>query len=141
MTPEELKQRTRAFALRVIRLAEALPRTRAGETIARQLIRAGTSVAANYRAACRAKSNADFIAKMAIVEEEADESLFWMELIVEGGTMKPDRVSGLMKEAKELLAIAVASTNTARGRPRGRGSCFPAVRRKSAIRNPQSAIG
>jgi four helix bundle protein len=141
MTPEELKQRTRAFALRVIRLAEALPRTRAGETIARQLIRAGTSVAANYRAACRAKSNADFIAKMAIVEEEADESLFWMELIVEGGTMKPDRVTGLMKEAKELLAIAVASANTARGRPRGRGPYSSAVRRKSAIRNPQSAIG
>jgi four helix bundle protein len=141
MTPEELKRRTKTFALRVTRLVEAVPRTRAGDAIARQLIKAGTSVAANYRAACRAKSNADFIAKMAIVEEEADEALFWMELIVEGGMLKESRVSSLMKEAAELLAIAVASSNTARGRPRGRGHCDSAVRRQSAIRNPQSAIG
>jgi len=140
MTPEELKDRTKEFALRIIRLAEALPRTRAGDIIARQLIKAGTSVAANYRAACRAKSNADFISKMGIVEEEADESGFWLEMIVDGSLMRKGLVSDLLKESQELLAIAVASSNTARGRPRGWGPSGSAARRKSAIRNPQSAI-
>jgi len=82
MNKEEMKRRTKEFALRVIRLTEALPKTQTAQVIGRQLLRSATSVAANYRAACRAKSTADFISKMGTVEEEADESLFWMEFAV-----------------------------------------------------------
>jgi four helix bundle protein len=140
MTPDDMKRRTRAFALRIIRLCEALPQTRAANTVARQLLNAGTSVGANYRAACRARSNADFISKMGIVEEECDESLYWMELLVDAGLVKPAALKLLMQEANEILAIVVASANTARGRPRGPARQVSAGR-KSAIRNPQSAIG
>jgi len=115
MKERDLRQRTRAFALRVIRLVEALPKTRTAEVIGKQLLRAGTSVGANYRAACRAKSTRDFIYKMALVEEEADESLYWMELLVEAGLVKIERLQSLMVEADELIAITVSSIKTARG--------------------------
>jgi len=141
MTPDELKRRTRQFALRVIRLAEALPRSRAADVIGRQLVRSGSSVGANYRAACRARSNADFIAKMSIVEEEADETVYWLELLVDSKMVSAPALQPLLKEANELLAITVASVNTARGKRRQGGPATSAVSRcKSAIRNPQSAI-
>jgi len=102
----------------VVRLVESLPKRGAGSVIARQLLRAGTSVGANYRAACRARSNRDFISKMGIVEEEADEAAYWMELLVEAGIVTEQKLSALMKEADELLAISVASIKTARGSSR-----------------------
>ena len=120
MKPEDLKQRTKRFALRVIRMTQALPRNREVEIIGRQVLRSGTSVGANYRSACRAKSAADFIAKMHIVQEEADESLYWMELLVEGGFVAKERVENLMHEAEELVAIVVASINTARKKLRSK---------------------
>ena len=119
MTPEQMKKRTKALALRVIRLVQALPRTRVADVLARQLLKSGTSVGANYRAACRARSTADFIAKLGIVEEEADESMYWIELLVEAELIKAGLVSDLLHEAEEILAIVVASINTARGGPRG----------------------
>ena len=105
MDPEEMKRRTKQFALRVIRLVESLAKEQTAQVIGRQLLRSATSVAANYRAACRAKSTADFISKMGTVEEEADESLFWMELLVETGITKREKLELLMKEADELVAI------------------------------------
>ncbi len=111
---EELKRRTKAYALRVMRLCDAIPDSPAGRVIRGQLLRAGTSVGANYRAACRAKSPADFIAKMGTVEEETDESLYWMELLIEGDLLPKDRLTDLMAEGDELVAIFVASINTAR---------------------------
>jgi len=120
MTPEEMKTRTRKFSLRVMRLVEALPRTRTGEIVGRQLLRCGTSVGANYRSACCARSKADFIARMGIVEEEADEAAYWMELLAEAELVAESRVANLMKECKEIVAIVVASINTARGQPRKR---------------------
>ncbi|MBW1851200.1 MAG: four helix bundle protein [Deltaproteobacteria bacterium] len=110
----DLKDRTKRFALRVIRLCEALSKGRTADVIGRQLLRCGTSVGANYRAACRAKSPADFVAKMGIVEEECDECLFWMELMIEAGLMPKDRLSDLICEADELLAITVSSIKTGR---------------------------
>ncbi|MFN0107269.1 MAG: four helix bundle protein [Blastocatellia bacterium] len=118
MTTQELKNRTKAFALRVIRLVEKLPSGRTADVISKQLVRSATSVAANYRASCRAKSNADFIAKMGIVEEEADESAFWMEVICESGLMKKELVEELLDEANQIVAIVVSSVNTARGHKR-----------------------
>lgn len=114
MDKEELKRRTKQFALRVVRFVEALPRGRTADVLGRQLLRSGTSLGANYRAACRAKSTADFISKMGTVEEEADESVYWMELLVEAGIVKADRLESLMKEGNEILAITVASINTAK---------------------------
>ena len=111
---KDLKQRTKEFALRIIRLVEALPRGRTADVIGGQLLRSGTSVGSNYRSACRARSTADFISKMGIVEEEADESLFWMELLVEAELMSEQRVQDLMKEADEILAITVSSIKTAK---------------------------
>ena len=116
MQGDDLKRRTKAFALRVIKLVEALPKTRTADVIGRQLLRCGTSVGANYRAAARARSTADFIAKMGIVEEEADESLYWMELLVESGLIDAERLAPLMAETNEIVAIIVASINTARHR-------------------------
>jgi len=115
MTPDELKARTKAFALRTIKLVDAMPRGRASQVRARQLLRSATSVGANYLAACRAQSKADFTAKVSIVLEEADESLYWLELIVESGLMKAGRLEELMKEASELVAIVSASRKAARG--------------------------
>jgi len=107
----DLRQRTKAFALRVIRLVDSLPRRRSADAIGNQLLRSGTSVAANYRASCRARSLADFIAKMGIVEEEADD---WMELLIESGLVPETRPAGLLGEANELVAITVASIRTAK---------------------------
>jgi len=114
MTPNEFKQRTKAFALRVIRLVESLPRSRVAGVIGGQLLRCGTSVGANYRAACRARSSAEFTAKMGIVEEECDESAYWIELLVEAGIVKESRVSSLLNEAEEILSMVVASIKTSR---------------------------
>ncbi len=105
---------TKSFALRVIRMVEALPKGRTSEVIGRQSVRSGTSVGANYRAACRAKSPADFISKMGTVEEETDESIFWMELIMESGLMQERLLKDLMREAGEILAIIVSSIKTVR---------------------------
>ena len=118
MTEDDLKDRTKAFALRVIKLVQSLPSTPLAKHIGGQLLRCGTSVAANYRAACRGKSRADFIAKMGIVEEEADESAFWMEMLVETNLTKVDLVGDLLNEANQLVGIFVSSINTARGRKR-----------------------
>jgi four helix bundle protein len=114
MTPDEFKKRTKSFALRVIKLVQSLPRTRESAVLARQLLRSATSVAANYRAACRAKSVPDFISKMDTVEEESDESLLWMELIAESGILSQDRLQNLITEASELTAMTVASINKSR---------------------------
>jgi four helix bundle protein len=111
---ENLKNRTKLFAMEVIRLVESLPPGQACKILGNQLLRSGTSVRANYRAACRSKSTADFISKMGTVEEEADESGYWMELPVDSGKAKIADVSDLFKEAGELTAIAVSSINTAR---------------------------
>ena len=111
---EDLKKRMRVFALHVIRLASGLPHDKVGDVIGRQLLKCGTSVGANYRAASRAKSQADFIAKMGIVEEESDESLYWLELLVEAGLIQRQKVAGLLAEADQFVAIAVASILTAR---------------------------
>lgn len=116
MTPQKFKARTKAYALRVIKVVDALPRDNVSMTLGKQLLRCGTSVAANYRASARAKSNADFISKMGTVEEECDESLLWMELLVESQRVKPRRLQLLIGEGTELLAMTVASINTARSR-------------------------
>lgn len=115
---DNLKERSKKFALRVIRLVDSLPKTLAERTIGSQLIRSGTSVPANYRAACRARSNAEFIAKMGIVEEETDESAFWIEFLVDAGIVKMALVADLLDEANQLTAIWVTSINTARGKKR-----------------------
>ncbi len=114
MTKQELLKRTKAFALRVIKSVQALPADSVGDVLGKQLLRCGTSVGANYRAACRAKSTADFINKLKIVEEECDESLYWMELIVESGLIPAKRLEKLHVEANELLAITVAALRTTR---------------------------
>ena len=114
MTSDQLKLRTKKYANRVVKLCGALPNNWVAQTPGRQLLRSGTSVGADYRAVCRAKSRLDFINKLRIVEEECDESLFWMELLVENGLVKQSRLTGLMKVADELLAIIVSSAKTAR---------------------------
>lgn len=116
MGQEDLKKRTKSFALNVIETVEALPKRRTADVIGKQLLRSGTSVGSNYRSACRAKSRPDFIAKMSIVEEEVDESIYWMELLIESGIVEPKQIEFLMKEADELIAITVASINTAKRR-------------------------
>lgn len=121
MNEEELKKRTKQFALRAMRLVDALPQTSSGRTIGNQLIRSATSVGANYRAACRGRSIAEFIAKLGVVIEEAYESSYWMELIIEGRLLPDARVSDLLNESEQITAIMVAS-------------------RKSAIENHQSKI-
>ncbi len=116
MNAEEMKDRTKQFALGVINLATSLPDIGIGRVIKNQLLRCGTSVGANYRAACRAKSTADFISKMGTVEEEADESMYWMELIVESGLMSEKQISDLYNEADEILSIVISSIKTAKRR-------------------------
>jgi four helix bundle protein len=114
MSEADLKKRTKAFALRILKLVDALPKSTAGRALASQIVRSGTSVAANYRAACRAKSPADFISKMGNVEEEADETLLWLELLEESGLVSPAKLTAIKQEADELTAITVASIKTAR---------------------------
>lgn len=123
MTQEEMKGRTKQFALRITRLVESLPNTKTAQVVGKQLLRSGTSVGANYRASCRAKSTADFIHKLSIVEEEADESIYWMELLVDGEIIKVSLLEKLMDEANQIISIVVASIKTSKEK-----------------RNPQSAI-
>jgi four helix bundle protein len=114
MTREEMKSRTKAYANRVVQVCAALPRNWIAQTLGKQLLRSRTSVGANYRAVCRAKSTADFINKLRVVEEECDESLFWMALLVDDNLVKASRLRELMQEGNELLAIVVSSAKTAR---------------------------
>jgi four helix bundle protein len=129
MDKDELRCRTKEFALRTMKLVNALPRSRSANAVAGQLVRSGTSVASNYRAACRARSRAEFIAKIGVVEEEADESAFWLELVVEHKLMQETLVRPLLKEADELTAIMAASRISA-----SRNS------KQSAITNRKSEI-
>ena len=121
MTTAELKARTKEFALRVIRLVDVMPNSVKGRAIANQIMRSATSVAANYRAACRARSRAEFIAKIGLVEEEADETAFWLEIVVDANIRTEKQIAPLQKEANELVAIMAAS-------------------RKSAVANRKSAL-
>ena len=114
MTNKELKDRTQKFALDVIRFIETFPRTKAGDVLGKQLLRAACSVGANYRAACRVQSHTHFISKIGIVEEEADECLFWLELVQKSGMKNGDTVANLIKESNELTAIFTSSRKTAR---------------------------
>lgn len=114
-TPEALRARTNQFALRVIRLYRSLSRAPDAQVLGNQVLRAGTSVGANYRAACRARSRPEFIAKLGIVVEEADETTYWLELLTESGILRPKRVSALLQESVELTKIFNAARNTARG--------------------------
>lgn len=113
-TPDQMAQRTKALALRILKLAESLPRTVTGKTLGHQIARCGTSVAANYRAAVRARSKAEFIAKLSIVHEEADETLFWLEMIVESNLIPFTKLQDLISETDQIVAIIVASLKTAK---------------------------
>lgn len=115
MTPEELKARTKQFALRILKLIATLPKTIEGRAIANQLVRSGTSVAANYRAACRARSKTEFVVKMGIVFEETDETQLWLELIIESKLLPSKQVEALLNQASELVAIFVTSRKSASG--------------------------
>ena len=115
MKSEEMKARTRAFGLRVIRLAESLPNTPTAKVIRNQMLRCGPSVGANYRAACRAKSRPDFVSKMGTVEEEADETIYWMELLIDAEIVKRARIADLLDEADQILSIVISSIKTAKG--------------------------
>ncbi|HEY2681780.1 MAG TPA: four helix bundle protein [Candidatus Udaeobacter sp.] len=133
MNARDLKERKKQFALRVMRLVDVLPNTPKGRAIASQLVRSGTSVAANYRAACRGRSKAEFIAKVGIAEEEADETALWLELIIDDKLLPEKKVAPLLKEANEVTAIMAASyISASRVNRDGSG--------KTAIRNHQSAI-
>src|SRR6266404_4591831 len=131
MTEDDLKKRTKLFALRILKLVAALPKILAGRTIGGQLVRSGTSVAANYRAACRARSKAEFISRLGVVEEEADESALWLELIMESQLMKKALVEPLWIEADEIVALMTSSRKSA-------GQSLLAA--KSKIKNPNSKI-
>jgi four helix bundle protein len=135
MNAQELKERTKQFALRVMRLVDALPDTPKGRAIASQLVRSGTSVAANYRAACRGRSHAEFISKIGVAEEEADETALWLELIVEDKLLPEKKIARLLKEANELTAIMAASYVSA-----SRGKRDGSANLKSAISNQKSKI-
>jgi four helix bundle protein len=121
----ELKRRTKVFGLRVFKLVDALPKNLQGRAIGNQLVRSGTSVGANYRAACRARSRAEFISRLGVVEEEADESAYWMEMIIEAELVKPTLVESLLAEANEIVAIVTASRISAA---------------RKQIKNPKSKI-
>ena len=112
--PEELRDRTKFFALRIVKLFRALPRQDEARILGRQLLRAGTSVGANYRAVCRARSKKEFISRIGVVVEEADETVFWLELLVACAIVPERRLSALLDEANELLSIFAASQRTAR---------------------------
>ncbi len=116
MDEAEFKQRTKVLALRIMKLVEALPNTRSADVLAKQILRSATSIGANYRAACRAKSSADMITKLKIVEEETDETSYWLELLAEGKSLPHDQITELMKETNEILAMTVASIKTIRAR-------------------------
>jgi len=121
--PEQLRARTKEFAIRIVRLFKSLPKTDEARIIGKQVMRSGTSVAANYRAVCRARSQADFVSKIGVVVEEADETVFWLELLVDTGIVQKVLMENILLEANELLAIFAASLWTAR------------QKRKSQVRN------
>jgi four helix bundle protein len=125
MDEQQFKERTRTIALRVIKLIDALPRGRSEDVLARQLMRSATSIGANYRAACRGRSAADMIARLSIVEEEADEATYWIELLSEAGYVPAKKVEPLKNEIHEIVSMTVASIKTLRSR---------------AIQNPKSKI-
>jgi four helix bundle protein len=110
----DLKDRTKKFALEILKISDLLPENKKGRTISNQIIRSGTSVGANYRAACRARSQSDFISKIGIVEEECDETCYWLELIIESDLLDKELVELLLKEGNELTAIFTASGRTAK---------------------------
>lgn len=114
MRNENLKERTQRFAIEIVRLVEKIPGNQIANVLGNQLLKAGTSVGANYRAACRAKSKADFIFKMSIVEEETDEVLYWLELLLEAKLLNRTQIQHLMAEANEIIAMVVSSIKTAR---------------------------
>jgi len=116
MNEQRFKERTKKLALEVIQILESLPKNRTADVIARQLLRSATSIGANYRAACRGKSTADVLAKLAIVEEEADETVYWLELLVESSIVQASRLAELQKETNEIIAMTVASIKTLRER-------------------------
>jgi four helix bundle protein len=128
---QTFKARTKAMGLRVIRVVDALPSSRTADVIARQLLRAGTSVGANYRAACRGRSSAEVMSRLAVVEEEADETIYWLETLVDSGLVSKRKLDPLIGEASEILAMTVAYIKTIRSR-NGRA--------KSKIQNPKSKI-
>lgn len=130
MDAEGFKKKTKDFALRIIRLVQSLPRNRVCDAIGGQLVRSGTSPAANYRAACRARSRAEFVAKMGTVEEEADETMLWLELLVESGIMQRPLLEPLIQEANEIVAMSVSSKKTVRA----------AIPPKASPPNRQSSI-
>ena len=132
---EDMKKRTKSFGLRVIKLVDALPVKRSAEVLGKQLLRSATSVGANYRAALRGRSRAEFIAKLGIVEEEADESQHWIDMLIDAGHVPKLRAGDLMKEADELTAIIVATIRTAK-----RNSATKPKSGKSEIRNPKSEM-
>ena len=127
MDKKDLQKRTKQFALRVFKLVKAMPNTTEARVIGRQIIRSASSVGANYRAACRGRSRAEFIAKLGIVEEEADETVFWLEMIIEAGIFKKEKITPLLKEANEMVSIIVVSLKSVKGN-------------KSEIRNRKSEI-
>ena len=129
MNEWEFKRRTKQLALRVICLVEALPQNRTADVIGKQLLRSATSVGANYRSACRGKSIADVVAKLSIVEEEADETLYWLELLIESGLMPAEKLKSLISETNEILAMTVASIKTLRSKDK-----------QSPVKNPESKI-
>ena len=116
MADSDLRLRTKKFALRIMRLVNSLPPGKVGDTLGQQLLRSGTSVGANYRAACRGRSDSEFRAKLGIVEEEADESIYWMELIVDAELLRADLLADLLQEADEIVAMVVASIKTSKKR-------------------------
>ncbi len=120
MDEKTFKARTKKLAIAIIKQVDKLPRSLATDVIARQLVRSGTSIGANYRAACRAKSTPDMINKLKIVEEESDETEYWFELLVEAGLVSKSQIADIYKETDEILAMTIASIKTLRGRPQSK---------------------
>lgn len=132
MNEREFKEKTQDLALRIIRLVDALPKKPAADVVGRQLLRSGTSVGANYRAACRARSGADMLNKLAIVEEEADETLYWLELLVRADLVPERKIAKLLHDMDSVLSMIVASVKTLRQKENGSSNL------KSRIQNPKS---
>jgi four helix bundle protein len=132
--PEELRERTKQFAIRIVKLFRSLPKSEEARVLGRQVLRSGTSVAANYRAVCRSRSRADFISKLAVVTEEADETAFWLELLVETGVVPKARMVSLLAEANQPTRIFGSSVHTARSRWR-----FRCVKRQPGSENHKIA--
>jgi len=133
MDEQQFKHRTKQLGLQAIGLVDELPKSRPADVIGRQLLRSATAIGANYRAACRGRSSADVLSKLGVVEEETDETLYWLELLAEAKLVSPERLAGLMSETGEILAMTVASIKTLRLRTVVVGS-------QSKIQNPKSKI-